>query len=165
MGPPLGSILAQTKLKAFQSDLETHTKRWTVEPNAVEGGILPQEAKVKKIFVKAWDEFYFKVDITPLPLGVGQWCRIVCFFWGKDGFVTWTSRKVEWAEEIHRWAEKGEGRKRQELVRDKNITVTISTSFAWSPLLACHQAVTMREAEHEVKKVQFWGWTQHEVGL
>lgn len=45
------SILAQTKLKAFQSDLETHTKRCTVEPNAVEGGILPQEAKVS--FVKA----------------------------------------------------------------------------------------------------------------
>ena len=45
------SILAQTKLKAFQSDLQTHTKRCTVEPNTVEGGILPQEAKVS--FVKA----------------------------------------------------------------------------------------------------------------
>ena len=45
------SILAQTKLKAFQSDLETHTKRCTVEPNAVEGGILSQEAKIS--FVKA----------------------------------------------------------------------------------------------------------------
>ena len=69
------------------------------------------------------------------------------------------------------------GSKRHELVRDKNVTVTIPLGWskdlgyspyqpvsldfvqqrAWSPLLACHQAVTMREAEHEVKKVQFWG--------